>query len=313
MKKNLIQKIISYVVVLGILTACFCACSNAQLDSEEEIQNTPIFTEIECKEDSGLEEIIEDQKAPEGTLLTYFIFSSGVVLPDQFVENVMDESPVTVGFRNVELMSDDPTNFQVELPVWTADADCYEETGVDGETLIGEFIAEEDGLYSMEVVGVDIYGNASVVKVYVLYVTETVSASWLEEPQNAFTNGFDRGKAEEAFKAVNDQRTAYGLQPLSWDESLYELACVRAEEIVTSFSHQRPDGSYVGDVIIRQYGASGCGENIAANYQSITNLINGWMNSSGHRETMLDVRFFSGVMACYSFEGTYYWVNLFKQ
>ena len=313
MKKNLIQKIISYVVVLGIVTACFCACSSAKLDTEEEIQNTQIFTEIESKEDSGLEEIIEDQKAPEGTLLTYFIFSSGVVLPDQFVENVMDESPVTVGFRNVELMSDDPTNFQVELPVWTAEADCYEETGVDGEALIGEFLAEEDGLYSMEVVGVDIYGNASVVKVYVLYVTETVSASWLEEPQNVYTNGFDRGKAEEAFKAVNDQRTAYGLQPLSWDENLYELACVRAEEIVTSFSHQRLDGSYVGDVIIRQYGASGCGENIAANYRSITNLINGWMNSSGHRETMLDVRFFSGVMACYSFEGTYYWVNLFKQ
>lgn len=126
-------------------------------------------------------------------------------------------------------------------------------------------------------------------------------------------SGFDRGKAEEAFRKVNEKRSDNGVALLIWDESLYELACIRAQEIVTDFSHQRPDGSYVGDVMIGQYGATGCGENIASNYKSTDNLINGWLNSQGHKENMLNSQFTAGVMACYSHNGCYYWVNLFKQ
>jgi uncharacterized protein YkwD len=124
---------------------------------------------------------------------------------------------------------------------------------------------------------------------------------------------FDRTKAEEAFKKVNETRRANGVAALAWEESLYDLACTRAEEIVTKFSHERLDGSYVGDVIIRQMGALGCGENIASNYQSVTNLVNGWMNSDGHRENLLNTGFYAGAVACYCHNGTYYWVNLFLQ
>ncbi len=135
-----------------------------------------------------------------------------------------------------------------------------------------------------------------------------------EQAESSYApSGFDRGKAEEAFSKVNEQRNINGVSSLAWDETLYELACVRAQELVSSFSHQRPDGSYVGDVIIGQYGASGCGENVAAHYKSVTNLINGWLNSEGHKENLLDSRFTAGVMACYCHEGSYYWVNLFKQ
>lgn len=296
MKKNLIKKKFYAVVGLWIVMACFSACSDLSSECEQ------------------------DQKAPEGILLTCFFAGSEAIMPESFITNVTDESPVTKGFRNVQLLSDDPTDFEIGIPEWTVEKDCYEEAGVDGKELLESFAAEKDGLYSMEVVCADSYGNASVAKVYVLFVTEELSAPWMEEPvkenkdsENSVFTGFDRVRAEQAFTEVNNQRTASGLQPLSWDESLYDLACTRAREIVSSFSHQRPDGSYVGDVIIRQYGASGCGENIAANYRSVTNLINGWMSSAGHRETMLDVRFSMGVMACYCHEGTYYWVNLFKQ
>ena len=314
MKKNLIQKIISFVVVSGIVTACFCACSREETKTGEELQQTEVIEKIEPVGETPLiETTLEDQEAPEGTLLTYFLSSSDTVLPEHFIENVTDESEVTIGFRNVELMSDDPVNFEIEFPEWNVTTDCYEETGVGLEPLLKEFVAEKDGLYRMEVVAADSYGNSSVAKVYVLYVNESFNVPWLEIPETTVADGFDRTKAEQAFMEVNSQRAAHGLHLLSWDESLYELACARAREIVTSFSHQRPDGSYVGDVIIRQYGASGCGENIAANYRSITNLINGWMNSQGHRETLLDVRFSAGVMACYCQDGTYYWVNLFKQ
>jgi uncharacterized protein YkwD len=126
-------------------------------------------------------------------------------------------------------------------------------------------------------------------------------------------NGLNRAKAEEAFSQVNAKRAENGMEMLIWDESLYELASLRAQEIVSSFSHQRPDGSYVGDVMLGQYGLSGCGENIAANYTSVTNLVNGWMSSVGHRENLLSSQFSAGVMACYRHNGNHYWVNLFRQ
>ncbi len=133
------------------------------------------------------------------------------------------------------------------------------------------------------------------------------------EAEQVRADGFDREKAQQAFSKVNEQRAANEVAQLVWDEALYELACTRAQEIVIQFSHQRPDGSYVGDVMLNQYGATGCGENIASNYKSITNLINGWLNSEGHKENMLDDRFTAGVMACYYYDGSYYWVNLFKR
>ena len=319
MKKNLIKKISCFLVVCLMVTACFCACSHTQTVNNE--TTNPQIEQVQITQEEVLRDLYPvDEKAPEGTLLTYFLASSETVLPEYFIENVTDETPVVTGFRNIQLLSDDPSNLQLELPEWTMEKDCYEETDVEAKDLRNSFYGEKDGLYSMEVVGVDGYGNASVATVYVLFVTEDVSAAWLENSEQKTSNiekssftGFDRAKAEQAFSEINNQRMAHGLMPISWDEGLYELACVRATEIVDSFSHQRPDGTYVGDVVIRQYGASGCGENIAMNYQSISNLINGWLNSTGHRETMLDVRFSMGVMACYCHDGTYYWVNLFKQ
>lgn len=301
MKKNLIRK---YVGAIGVILsmACFSACSK-----NERINKTEIETPVETADD----------KAPEGTLKTYFLAASKEVVPGDFTENVSDESEFVEGFRNVQRICDDPANFELKEPEWSAETDCYEAQNVSADTLQATFSPEKDGLYSMEVVGTDIYGNASVAKVYVLYVTETESPQWLQKEQTVqeekLQNGFDRGKAEEAFAQVNQQRAASDVPELDWNERLYELACTRAQEITISFSHQRPDGSYVGDVMLRQYGAAGCGENIAENYRSVTNLIGGWISSPGHRENMLNARFTSGAMACYCLNGKYYWVNLFQQ
>lgn len=128
----------------------------------------------------------------------------------------------------------------------------------------------------------------------------------------AVAEGFNRSMAEQAFAKVNEQRSAAGLGVLAWDENLYDFACNRSQQIVSNFSHYLPDGSEVSDYLLNVGGAYGYGENIASNYKSITNLINGWMNSQGHKENILDPRFNAGVMACYGYGGTYYWVNLFE-
>ena len=122
--------------------------------------------------------------------------------------------------------------------------------------------------------------------------------------QSTAQSGFDRAKAEEEFALVNQQRSENGVATLTWDEGMYELACVRAQECVQNFSHTRPDGTLVSDTYLY-------GENLAMNYKSTTNLINGWMNSPGHRGNILNSDYTKGVMACYLCDGVYYWVNLF--
>ena len=144
-------------------------------------------------------------------------------------------------------------------------------------------------------------------------MVEAMMAETENQKETAAENFFDREKAEEAFQKANEVRLSHGIGALTWDEDLYSLACNRAQEIVTKFSHERPDGSYVGTVLLNQMGASGCGENIASNYNSITNLINGWMASEGHRENLLNSSFYGGAMGCYCHDGNYYWVHLFWQ
>lgn len=311
-KKELMKKIkyrIQTAIKLLPLIACFSACTAAEEPAAEAepVVQTEQVQEAEPAAPAESAEEPADQTAPEGILKTYFLTCTGAVVPGDFTEDVWDDSEFMEGFRKAELLCEDPLTLEGGLPEWSASEDCYEETEVSFDTLQESFLPEKEGLYSVELVGADIYGNASVAKVYVLYIPEKAPTKWLE------ADGLQRAKAEEAFAKVNEQRVLHGRNALSWNETLYELACVRAGEISTSFSHQRPDGSYVGDVIIRQYGASGCGENLAENYRSVTNLINGWLGSAEHKENMLDSRFTQGAMACECRNGVYYWVNLFWQ
>lgn len=345
MKKNLIKSkrwVYAMAVIYAMASLSACA-SNPGAESAEvrefvvtEVQKNEEMTE---KTSENVEHIGEetDNLAPEGILKGHFLIASETIVPEDFIEQVTDFSEFTKGFRNIRMIYDESKAMEMlengfeNLDIIREDPDfmgifglrwdmsdcCYEETGCSGDSLQKEFLPEKSGLYELEVVAADIYGNASAAKVYVLYEQAATTLSEFEryvtENTQTTSNGLNRGKAEEAFAKVNEQRAANGVSVLAWDESLYELAGMRAEELVSNFSHERPDGSYVGDVIIRQYGASGCGENIAANYSSTTNLINGWMNSQGHKENILNSRFNTGVMACYCHDGSYYWVNLFKQ
>lgn len=93
----------------------------------------------------------------------------------------------------------------------------------------------------------------------------------------------------EVLKLVNEERSAVGLDPLTGFAPLQEVAGIRAKELVETFSHTRPDGSdcfsTYDEVGVDYFSA---GENIAAGYYSPEAVMNGWMNSDGHRENILD-------------------------
>ena len=54
------------------------------------------------------------------------------------------------------------------------------------------------------------------------------------------------------------------------------------------------------------------GENIAMGYISAQSVVNGWMNSSGHRANILNPSFKTiGVGAYTDSQGTIYWTQMF--
>ena len=111
---------------------------------------------------------------------------------------------------------------------------------------------------------------------------------------------------------INQERAAQGLSALTMNSAAQSAADVRAAELVTLFSHYRPDGT-VCFTALDEAGVSymTAGENIACGQTSPSSVVSAWMNSSGHRENILSSSFTQVGISCYYANGTYYWVQLF--
>ena len=110
------------------------------------------------------------------------------------------------------------------------------------------------------------------------------------------------------FNIMNQQRVARGLSELAWSEALRDAAQVRANEITTSFSHTRPNGSEFWTV------DSSCqyGENLAKLYQSADAVYTAWMNSPTHAANIMDSGYKTvGIAICQAGDGSWYWAQEF--
>ncbi len=110
------------------------------------------------------------------------------------------------------------------------------------------------------------------------------------------------------FNLMNQQRAAQGLAELVWSDALTDAAQVRANEITTSFSHTRPDGSEFWTVNSNvQYG-----ENLAKLYQSADSVYTAWMNSPTHAANIMDGGYKTvGIAICQTGDGSWYWAQEF--
>lgn len=95
------------------------------------------------------------------------------------------------------------------------------------------------------------------------------------------------GLAKEIFDATNAEREAAGVEPLAWSDELAGYASIRAQEIITNFSHTREDGTKcyaLSDLIY--------GENIArAPHANGEEFLSHWMDSDGHKENILNPQY----------------------
>ncbi len=118
--------------------------------------------------------------------------------------------------------------------------------------------------------------------------------------------------AAEVVRLVNIERSKEGLSALKSDSTVQSAAQVRAKEIVSSFSHTRPDGSQCFTAL-QEAGVnySGAGENIAYGQKTPQEVVTAWMNSPGHRANIMNGSFTTIGVGCYKSGNTYYWSQFF--
>ena len=117
---------------------------------------------------------------------------------------------------------------------------------------------------------------------------------------------------KEVFKLTNQERTKYGKAPLQYSDLIQKGAMVRAKEIAVCFSHIRPDGSESITAYWETGAAYTAGENIATGYDSPKAVVQGWMNSPGHKAAILaSYHTYIGVGFYRDASGKYCWVQGF--
>lgn len=131
-------------------------------------------------------------------------------------------------------------------------------------------------------------------------------------PVQQVESEFNTAYEAEVLRLVNAERAKIGLAPLVMDDGAVKVAHLRAKEIVQSFSHTRPDGrscfTAANDLGVSYRAA---GENIAYGYATPEQVVNGWMNSEGHRKNILSASYTKIGIGCYESSGVLYWSQFF--
>jgi uncharacterized protein YkwD len=97
------------------------------------------------------------------------------------------------------------------------------------------------------------------------------------------------GQLREYEQLANAHRAGVGCGPLQWDNRAGTVAQAHADDMVRRdyFSHTNPEGQSPFDRL-RAAGVTytGAAENIAYGYPTAAAVLQGWLNSDGHRRNL---------------------------
>ena len=114
---------------------------------------------------------------------------------------------------------------------------------------------------------------------------------------------------------ANTERAKAGLAPLRLNWQLSRVARYKSQDMIDKnyFSHQSPTYGSPFDMM-KNFGIKymAAGENIAYGQRTATEVMTGWMNSSGHRANILSKNYSEiGVGLAKKSDGTCYWTQQF--
>ena len=141
----------------------------------------------------------------------------------------------------------------------------------------------------------------------------------VEKPNTENNNQAQAGNfsefQQEVLNLVNKERTSRGLSPLTLNAKLSNVATLKSQDMVNKhyFDHQSPTYGSPFDMM-KQFGISyrTAGENIAMGQRTPKEVMNSWMNSSGHRANILNSSYKElGVGIAKDANGRLYWTQQF--
>ncbi len=109
---------------------------------------------------------------------------------------------------------------------------------------------------------------------------------------------FNYGYAQEVLRLVNEERKSRGRSALVMTKALTDAAMKRAAEteVVCDATHRRPNGE---ECLTAVPWEGSFGENIAWGYGSPKEVVDGWMESPGHKAAILSANFTSIGIGCF--------------
>lgn len=121
----------------------------------------------------------------------------------------------------------------------------------------------------------------------------------------------------EVVRLVNVERAKHGLSPLAHNWELSRVARHKSQDMINNnyFSHNSPVYGSPFDMM-RSFGIrfSTAGENIAMGQRTAEAVMQGWMNSTGHRNNILSPNFTQiGVGYAVDRNGRPYWTQMFMR
>lgn len=204
------------------------------------------------------------------------------------------------------------------LPLGTTIYDCAYHTGADNVVRVIQYK--------------DHNGN------WIDITTQKAMENATVSPSSKLTENQRTEYAKEVFDLVNKERRVAGLNEVRWDADFAVCAQIRAEELQYRFSHYRPveptagrdnwpalidgkEGVYNAPSVADEQGIeyTWIWENGSAGRATPEATVNGWMESKGHRDNILNENHTRcGVGVFYTAEKTlagysWYWVIWFDE
>ncbi|RHW36185.1 LysM peptidoglycan-binding domain-containing protein [Lysinibacillus yapensis] len=182
------------------------------------------------------------------------------------------------------------------LPATALAADTY--TVVKGDTLWKVAVKTQTGIHEL------INANPQLKNIDLIYPGQKITVPDLE---NATAE-------QEVLNLVNKERANAGLPALKMDWELARVAEHKSQDMAAKnyFSHTSPTyGSPF--TMMKNYGIQykAAGENIAMGQTSAQQVVNAWMNSSGHRANILNKSYTH--MGVGYVQNGHYWTQMFIQ
>ena len=186
------------------------------------------------------------------------------------------------------------------VPVLLLDAAALTHTVVSGDSLWKIASRYEVGLSELKA------ANPQIQNYDLIYPGQSIQIPSVDASVTAFE--------QEVIRLVNEIRLENGLTALSHNWELSRVARIKSQDMKDNryFAHNSPVYGTPFQMI-RSFGISfrSAGENIAKGYSTPQAVVNGWMNSSGHRANILNANFTHIGVGYVS--GGNYWTQMFLQ